>query len=101
VSDWRFHSLTPRSKRIDATFRKYFQRSVSNEEAGYEVLVCHANVIRYCVCRALQFPVEGWGRLAIAHCSITSIEIAPNGKVTLCGLGESGHLTAKNLVTFS
>ena len=38
--------------RIEAAFRKYFHRaSVSQTSDSYEVVVCHANVIRYFVCR--------------------------------------------------
>ena len=35
--------------------RKYFKRAdVSQKKDSYEVIVCHANVIRYFVCRAIQ-----------------------------------------------
>jgi hypothetical protein len=38
--------------RIEAAFRKYFYRAEkSQEKDSYEILVCHANVIRYFVCR--------------------------------------------------
>jgi len=38
--------------RIEAAFRKYFYRADrSQEKDSYEILVCHANVIRYFVCR--------------------------------------------------
>ena len=38
--------------RIEAAFRKYFHRAPpTQEKSSVEVLVCHANVIRYFVCR--------------------------------------------------
>jgi hypothetical protein len=38
--------------RIEAAFRKYFHRAEKSQETdSYEILVCHANVIRYFVCR--------------------------------------------------
>lgn len=38
--------------RIEAAFRKYFHRAPPEQkEDSTEVLVCHANVIRYFVCR--------------------------------------------------
>ncbi|KAL0114986.1 hypothetical protein PUN28_010508 [Cardiocondyla obscurior] len=38
--------------RIEAAFRKYFHRADPSQEFdSYTVLVCHANVIRYFVCR--------------------------------------------------
>ena len=38
--------------RIEAAFRKYFHRaSPTQDKSTIEVVVCHANVIRYFVCR--------------------------------------------------
>ena len=38
--------------RIEAAFCRYFHRAPpSQENDSYEILVCHANVIRYFVCR--------------------------------------------------
>ena len=49
--------------RIEAAFRKYFHRaSPDQSKDSYELVVCHANVIRYFVCRALQLPPEAWLR---------------------------------------
>jgi len=79
--------------RIETAFRKYFYRAdPSQEEDSWEIIVCHGNVIRYFSCRALQFPPEGWLRIAIDHCSITRLTILPTGEVTLRSLGDSGHI---------
>lgn len=79
--------------RIEAAFRKYFHRADAKQEKdSYEVLVCHANVIRYFVCRALQFPAEGWLRLSLNHASITWVSILPSGRVVVRGIGDSGHI---------
>ncbi|KAK3888712.1 hypothetical protein Pcinc_007246 [Petrolisthes cinctipes] len=52
--------------RIEAAFRKYVHRAPpSQEKDSYEIIVCHANVIRYFVCRALQVPPEAWLRLSL------------------------------------
>ncbi|XP_013404680.1 serine/threonine-protein phosphatase PGAM5, mitochondrial isoform X3 [Lingula anatina] len=86
--------------RIEAAFRKYFHRAKpSQEKDSYEVYVCHANVIRYFVCRALQFPPEAWLRLTLHNCSITWLTIRPSGRVSLKGLGDSGHLPPDCLTT--
>lgn len=38
--------------RIEAAFRKYFHRAPPEQlEDSYEIVVCHANVIRYFFCR--------------------------------------------------
>lgn len=79
--------------RIEAAFRRYFHRAdASQERDTYTVLVCHANVIRYFVCRALQFPPEAWLRLSLNHASITWLTITPSGRVILRAMGDSGHM---------
>lgn len=38
--------------RIEAAFRNYIHRAdVKQQEDSYEIFICHANVIRYIVCR--------------------------------------------------
>ena len=87
--------------RTEAAFRKYFYRAAPDQkENSTEVLVCHANVIRYFVCRALQLPPEAWLRMSVGNCSLTFITIRPNGRVSLRGLGDTGHLSHDN-VTFN
>ncbi|CAF0717282.1 unnamed protein product [Brachionus calyciflorus] len=79
--------------RIEAAFRKYFFRAPPEQlEDSYELVVCHANVIRYFFCRALQFPAEAWLRFGLNHGSITHIVIRPDGRVACKFLGESGYM---------
>ncbi|CAJ0953681.1 unnamed protein product, partial [Mesorhabditis belari] len=79
--------------RIEAAFRKYIHRAPPEQaENSYEIIVCHGNVIRYFVCRALQFPVEGWLRLSLANCSLASLIVYPDGTVALNGFGDLGHI---------
>ncbi|XP_049520801.1 serine/threonine-protein phosphatase Pgam5, mitochondrial [Dermacentor silvarum] len=79
--------------RIEAGFRKYFHRaSPSQKQDSHEIIVCHANVIRYCICRALQIQPEAWSRMSLTNCSISVVKIAPSGRVTLRSLGDHGHL---------
>lgn len=96
------------SSRIEAAFRSFFHRhqgkegSQSNDKAKnseYEIVVCHGNVIRYCVLRALQLPPQAWLRLAIWNCGITHIEIRPDGGVSMHALGDTGHLE-KGFITY-
>uniref|UniRef100_F1L1A3 Serine/threonine-protein phosphatase PGAM5, mitochondrial n=1 Tax=Ascaris suum TaxID=6253 RepID=F1L1A3_ASCSU len=84
--------------RIEAAFRKYIHRaSPKQKQDTYELFVCHGNVIRYFVCRALQFPVEGWLRMSLGNCSITWLVIRPNGNVSLRTLGDIGHLPQEKI----
>ncbi|XP_069136129.1 serine/threonine-protein phosphatase PGAM5, mitochondrial-like isoform X2 [Argopecten irradians] len=54
--------------RIEAAYKNLFHRADASQEIdSHEIVVCHANVIRYFVCRALQFPPEGWLRISLNH----------------------------------
>ncbi|EKX48942.1 hypothetical protein GUITHDRAFT_162358 [Guillardia theta CCMP2712] len=87
--------------RIDKAFNQIFYRApVEQEHHSYEVVVCHANVIRYFVCKALQIPTEAWLRMSLPHCSITMIAIHPSGSVSLRTLGNT-HYLPPSLITTS
>lgn len=84
--------------RIEAAFRRYIHRAdPKQKEDSYEIIVCHANVIRYFVCRALQFPPEGWLRMGLNNGSITWLTIRPSGRVALRTLGDSGFMPPEKL----
>ncbi|XP_050677341.1 serine/threonine-protein phosphatase Pgam5, mitochondrial isoform X2 [Leptidea sinapis] len=88
------------SARIEAGFRKYFHRAPPKQtEDTYTLIVCHANVIRFFVCKALQFPPEGWLRISLNHASITWISILPSGNVVLRTLGDTGHMEPKYITS--
>ncbi|KAF4695915.1 SET and MYND domain-containing protein 3 [Perkinsus olseni] len=59
----------------------------------YYIVVCHMNVIRYFVCRALQLPPEAWLRMGGENCGITEIIVRDDGGVSLARFGDNGHLT--------
>uniref|UniRef100_A0A1I8BQM2 Serine/threonine-protein phosphatase PGAM5, mitochondrial n=1 Tax=Meloidogyne hapla TaxID=6305 RepID=A0A1I8BQM2_MELHA len=88
--------------RMEAAFRKYIHRaSPTQKEDSYELIVCHANLIRYFVCRVLQYPPEGWVRFTIAHTSITWLRIRKSGRLEIRSIGDFGHLPPdKNKTTF-
>ena len=64
----------------------------NNPRHEFEIIVCHANVIRYFFCRALQLPPEAWLRLCVFNCSLTYFTIRPTGTVSCRMLGDVGHL---------
>ncbi len=74
-----------------------FQPNVQHE---FEIIVCHANVLRYFLTRALQIPPEAWLRLCTFNCSLTYITIRPTGTCSCRMLGDIGHLGYDN-ATFS
>ncbi|XP_046697708.1 serine/threonine-protein phosphatase PGAM5, mitochondrial isoform X1 [Silurus meridionalis] len=95
VSHWKPEAVQYHEDgaRIEAAFRRYIHRAEpSQKEDSYEIIICHANVIRYFVCRALQFPPEGWLRLGLNNGSITWLTVRPSGRVALRALGDSGFM---------
>ncbi|XP_003746008.1 serine/threonine-protein phosphatase PGAM5, mitochondrial [Galendromus occidentalis] len=86
--------------RIEAAFRKFFHRAdPSQREHEHILLVCHANVIRYFVCRALQIPEEAWLRFSLKNGSITHLEIRPSGRVVARGIGDAGFMPLDMITT--
>jgi len=84
--------------RIERAFQKYFALpGESQEKDSHEIIVCHANVIRYCVCRALQVPPQAWLRMWLNHGSITWLTIRPEGRIVLRALGASGYMPPEKL----
>jgi serine/threonine-protein phosphatase PGAM5 len=76
------------------------KRLVADPKHEFEIIVCHANVIRYFFCRALQLPPEAWLRLCTFNCSLTYFTIRPTGTVSCRMLGDIGHLP-HHMCTFS
>ena len=86
------------SPRIEAIFRKYVHRAdLSQEKDSYEIFVCHGNVIRYVVCRALQLPPSSWMRMSLLNGSITWLTVHPDGEVTVRCVGEVGHIPSDKI----
>ncbi|KAH8384876.1 hypothetical protein KR093_011238 [Drosophila rubida] len=84
--------------RIEAAFRRYFFRaSPEQKHDSYLLIVGHANVIRYLVCRALQFPPDAWTRFSLNHGSITWLTVWPTGYVTIRCLGDAGYMPVEEL----
>eukprot|EP01135_Chromosphaera_perkinsii_P011713 Nk52_evm1s2475 gene=Nk52_evmTU1s2475 len=66
----------------------------------YEVIVCHGNVIRYFLMRAMQLTPEAWLRMSPMNCSITEVIITSGGAVSVRGMGDTGFLPV-DMITFN
>lgn len=62
------------------------------------MLVCHGNVIRYMVTRALGVDSMAWLEMSFGHTSITRIRVEADGRFKLISAGDVGHLPP-NLLT--
>ncbi|CAF2973526.1 unnamed protein product [Rotaria sp. Silwood2] len=84
--------------RIDKAFETYFHRARNDQyKETHDIIVFHANVLRYFICKIMQFPVEAWLRIVLNHGSITKIIILGNGDVLLIGVGDSGFMPTNKL----
>lgn len=65
----------------------------------HEVIVCHGNIIRYFMLRALQAPPQLWHHADIRNCGITEIVLEPEpklrGHIMVAAHGDVGHLPVK------
>lgn len=78
--------------RADAAYERFFRTSRTDR---LEIVVCHGNLIRYLVCRAIAVPVVRWTRMNSNHCSITRILVRDTGAVRLVSYNETAHLPPK------
>ena len=76
--------------RLDGDFARYFRPSPERDST--EVLVCHGNVIRWLTCRALGADPKLWLGMSLANCSLTVIQVRPNGTCKITAVGDRGHL---------
>lgn len=75
---------------LDRLFAEYFKPARGSERN--ELFVCHGNVIRYLVTRALGVDTMAWLGMSVGHASITRIRVEADGSMKLVGLGDVGHV---------
>lgn len=74
--------------RMDKAFEKFFQPT---KKERTELIVCHGNLIRYLLTRALSLPASGWARFVSNHCGITKIYVREHG-MRVVSYNETVHL---------
>jgi serine/threonine-protein phosphatase PGAM5 len=108
VLDTLIHECSPASDRAD-----YMKRYAAEEIAAcdsnlarawakymvpspdadrHDVLVCHGNVIRWFVSRALAGDPRRWPWMEIANGSLTILAVRPDGTTRLVCFSDVGHL---------
>jgi serine/threonine-protein phosphatase PGAM5 len=75
---------------LNAAWAEYAKPSHAGDT--HEILVCHGNVIRWFVTRALGADTRQWGQMDIANGSVTIITIKPDGNTRLVVFSDVGHL---------
>lgn len=64
-----------------------------DEDANlHEVIVCHANIIRDLICRAIGVQPETWAHMIINHCGISCMRITAEAAPELVVYNDVSHL---------
>ena len=74
---------------LDRLFARF---ATPSDTARTDVLVCHGNVIRYLVTRALGVDTEAWLEMSVSHTSITRIRVEADGRYKVIAVGDVGHI---------
>ena len=81
-------------ERLDRQFDRSFKATRAQER--HEILVCHGNVIRYFVTRALGVDKNSWVRMRCSQASVTRIVVSPGlRRFVVESLNDIAHLPAE------
>lgn len=80
---------------LDRAYERYF-RPTEGDDVN-ELLVCHANVIRYLWCKALDVDTEAWLNMVMANCGITVIDVREDGSVRPVTYDDFAHIPPDKL----
>ena len=81
---------TPCDSRLEAAWARYARPSPGAD--ARDVLVCHGNVIRWFVSRALGADTRHWAAMEIGNASLTVIAVRADGSTRLAMFSDVGHL---------
>lgn len=84
------------TKQLEEAFPIYLAPSPDVDR--HDIIVCHGNVIRYFVTKALRVDTAAWLGMSIGNCSLTVVTINADGSMKLLSYSDVGHLPP-NLTT--
>jgi serine/threonine-protein phosphatase PGAM5 len=90
IANEKPEELAACAAQLDRVFARYFKPAVGREQT--DLLVCHGNVIRYLVTRALGVDTSAWLEMSPGHASITRIRVEADGRFKVLSVGDVGHI---------
>lgn len=90
TADEKPEDLARCKAQLDRVFAEYFKPGSGTGQT--DVFVCHGNVIRYLVTRALGVDTEAWLEMSVGHASITRVRVEADGRFKVISVGDVGHL---------
>lgn len=95
-SEYSIEYYQKEKARMDKAFESFFIPLKKAKSDRHELLVCHGNIIRYLVTKALKVRSLAWCDMDILQCSLTTIEVKQNGDCRLLSFNETGHIPIKS-----
>ena len=74
-------------------YKRFFRRTVGEDK--HEFLVCHGNIIRYLIGRAIRADQKVWGLLYINHASVSVVRVDKTGRCSLLKYNDVSYLPRK------
>ena len=90
MADETAEDLAACKTQIDEAFAEYFVPSLEGER--HEVVVAHSNIIRSFVVSALGVDPLSWLGMSIGNCSLTVIQVQPDGAMKVLTFSDVGHI---------
>ena len=83
------------ARQLDKLFAERFRPA--SGKSRHELMVCHGNVIRYLITKAMAVDSKAWLELSVGHTSLTTIRVEADGSFRVIAAGDIGHLPANFL----
>jgi serine/threonine-protein phosphatase PGAM5 len=90
VADEKPADMAACAATLDRVFAEQFKPATGAERR--DLLVCHGNVIRYLVTKALKVDPQAWLEMSVGHASLTTIRVEKDGSTRVIAVGDVGHL---------
>jgi len=90
VADETPAAMAACAAKLDKLFAERFRPAAGAERR--ELLVCHGNVIRYLVTKALGVDTKSWLEMSVGHASLTVVRVETSGKFKVIAVGDVGHV---------
>ena len=90
VADEQPEAMAACAAKLDRLFAERFRPATGPER--HDLLVCHGNVIRYLVTKALRVDTQSWLEMSVGHASLTVVRIEADGTFKVISVGDVGHV---------
>lgn len=90
IADEKPADLAACRQQLDRLFARYFKPAAGQPRT--DLMVCHGNVIRNMVVRALGVDSKAWLEMSVGNASITRILVEADGRFKVLSVGDVGHL---------